>query len=99
MARVCHDVWVSQLQTAAFAPGGRVDGHQHLNAEAAFEPDPTAVADASRFVRNTLISWGLSSQDGLETDAVLLASELLTNAIVHARSPAHLTCPLAASNL
>ncbi len=76
-----------------------MDGHQHLNAEAAFEPDPTAVADARRFVRNTLISWGLSGQDELVTDAVLLASELVTNAIVHAGTPVQLTCRLDGANV
>jgi len=71
-----------------------VDGHQGLSAEAAFEPEPTAVADARRFVRNTLISWGLSGRDDLVADAVLLASELVTNAIVHAGTPVQLTCRL-----
>jgi serine phosphatase RsbU (regulator of sigma subunit)/anti-sigma regulatory factor (Ser/Thr protein kinase) len=71
-----------------------VDGHQGLSAEAAFAPEPTAVADARRFVRNTLISWGLSRRDDLVADAVLLASELVTNAIVHAGTPVQLTCRL-----
>ncbi len=76
-----------------------MDGHQDLNAEAAFEPEPTAVADARRFVRNTLISWGLSECDELVTDAVLLASELVTNAIVHAGTPVQLTCRLDGANV
>jgi len=76
-----------------------VDGHQDLCAEAAFEPEPTAVADARRFVRNTLISWGLSGQEDLVADAVLLASELVTNAIVHAGTPVQLTCRLDGANL
>jgi serine phosphatase RsbU (regulator of sigma subunit)/anti-sigma regulatory factor (Ser/Thr protein kinase) len=71
-----------------------VDGHQDLTAAAAFAPEPTAVAAARRFVRETLISWGLSGRDELVTDAVLLASELVTNAIVHAGTPVQLTCRL-----
>lgn len=76
-----------------------MDGHQDLNAEAAFEPEPTAVADARRFVRNTLISWGLSGRDNLVADAVLLVSELVTNAIVHAGTPVRLTCRLDGANV
>ena len=76
-----------------------MDGHQDLSAEAAFEPEPTAVSDARRFVRNTLISWGLSGRDDLVADAVLLASELVTNAIVHAGTPVLLTCRLAGANV
>src|SRR5258708_20577483 len=79
--------------------GGRVDGHQDLSAEAAFEPEPSAVANARRFVRDTLISWGLSSRDELVTDAVLLASELVTNAVVHAGTPVQLTCRLDGTNV
>ena len=76
-----------------------MDGHQDLNAEAAFEPEPTAVAEARQFVRNTLISWGLSGRDELVADAVLLASELVTNAIVHAGTPVQLTCRLDGANV
>ena len=71
-----------------------MDGHQDLSAETAFEPEPKAVAAARRFVRETLISWGLPDWDDLVADAVLLASELVTNAIVHAGTPVHLTCRL-----
>jgi serine phosphatase RsbU (regulator of sigma subunit)/anti-sigma regulatory factor (Ser/Thr protein kinase) len=74
-------------------------GHQDLSAEAVFEPEPTAVAAARRFVQNTLISWGLSNRDELVTDAVLLASELVTNAIVHAGTPVKLSCRLDGTNV
>jgi serine phosphatase RsbU (regulator of sigma subunit)/anti-sigma regulatory factor (Ser/Thr protein kinase) len=67
---------------------------QDLVAVADFEPDPAAVAAARRFVRETLISWGLSYVDDRVADAVLLASELVTNAIVHAGTPVQLTCRL-----
>jgi serine phosphatase RsbU (regulator of sigma subunit)/anti-sigma regulatory factor (Ser/Thr protein kinase) len=71
-----------------------VDGHQGLSAAAAFEPEPAAVAAARRFVRDTLVSWGLPGRGDLVADAVLLASELVTNAIVHAGTPVHLSCSL-----
>src|SRR5262249_62372060 len=74
--------------------GGGGDGPRARVAEAVFEPVPRAVADARRFIRNTLISWGLSGRDDLVADAVLLASELVTNAIVHAGTRVQLTCRL-----
>jgi anti-sigma regulatory factor (Ser/Thr protein kinase) len=48
-------------------------------------PDHTAAARARQFVAETLRTWGLD--DAIE-DAELLVSELVTNAILHARSPA-----------
>jgi anti-sigma regulatory factor (Ser/Thr protein kinase) len=48
-------------------------------------PDYTAAARARRFVRATLESWSL---DGIIPDTELLTSELVTNAILHARSSA-----------
>jgi GAF domain-containing protein/anti-sigma regulatory factor (Ser/Thr protein kinase) len=69
-----------------------VDGHEGLVAAAAFEPEPTAAAAARRFVRETLTSWQLSGRDDLVADAVLLTSELVTNAVVHAGTAVRLTC-------
>jgi serine phosphatase RsbU (regulator of sigma subunit)/anti-sigma regulatory factor (Ser/Thr protein kinase) len=69
-----------------------VDGRQNLVAAADFDPEPSAAAAARRFVRETLISGGMSHDDDLVTDAVLLASELVTNAVVHAGTPVQLTC-------
>ena len=63
-------------------------------AAAGFDPEPSAVATARCFVRDTLISWGLPGRDDVVTDAVLLASELVTNAIVHAGTAVELTCRL-----
>lgn len=71
-----------------------MDEHEDLVAIAAFEPEPTAVAAARRFVRKTLDSWPLPGRDDLVTDAVLLTSELVTNAIVHAGTGVQLTCRL-----
>ena len=94
MSRVCHDRKDGQLQTAPFAQGRRVDGHHDLIAAADFDPEPSAVAEARAFVRDTLVSWGLPAGDDILADAVLLASELVTNAIVHAGTMVQLTCRL-----
>jgi anti-sigma regulatory factor (Ser/Thr protein kinase) len=48
-------------------------------------PDHTAAARARQFVSHTLRTWGL---DDVIEDAELLVSELVTNAILHAHSPA-----------
>jgi serine phosphatase RsbU (regulator of sigma subunit)/anti-sigma regulatory factor (Ser/Thr protein kinase) len=69
-----------------------VDEDQDFCAAADFDPDPAAVAAARHFVRDTLVSWGLSGKDSRVIDAVLLASELVTNAIVHAGTRVQLTC-------
>ena len=76
-----------------------MDGRQNLVAAADFDPEPAAAAAARRFVRETLISGGLSRDDDLVTDAVLLASELVTNAVVHAGTPVQLTCKLNGTNV
>jgi serine phosphatase RsbU (regulator of sigma subunit)/anti-sigma regulatory factor (Ser/Thr protein kinase) len=68
-------------------------------ATASFAPEPVAAAHARRFVRDTLRSWGLPGSEGqaasLVDDAVLLTSELVTNAVVHAGTQVSLTCRLA----
>src|SRR5256885_104050 len=60
---------------------------------------PTAAAAARRFVRDTLQTWLISgatiASHGLIDDAVLLTSELVTNAVVHAGTPVEVTCKLA----
>lgn len=48
------------------------------------EHDPQSVAEARRFVRSRLDEWGV--EDSSVDDATLLASELVTNAVVHAAS-------------
>ncbi|MGD0373792.1 MAG: ATP-binding protein [Streptosporangiaceae bacterium] len=67
-------------------------------ATAAYQPEPAAAAAARRFVRETLLSWPLpgraARQDTLIDDAVLLTSELVTNAVVHAGTSVHVTCRL-----
>ncbi|SEF64184.1 PAS domain S-box-containing protein [Nonomuraea solani] len=57
----------------------------------AFDGTPHAPAHARRFVRQVLGEWRLSH---LAEDAVLLTSELVTNAVVHAGTGVELTCRL-----
>jgi serine phosphatase RsbU (regulator of sigma subunit)/anti-sigma regulatory factor (Ser/Thr protein kinase) len=68
--------------------------HEDLVATADFQPQPTAVAAARRFVRETLNSWQLPCRDDLVSDAVLLTSELVTNAVVHAGTGVQVACSL-----
>jgi anti-sigma regulatory factor (Ser/Thr protein kinase) len=56
---------------------------------AAYPADRTAVARARRFVRDTLAAWGAGDATD---DAVLLTSELATNAVIHARTPFEVIC-------
>jgi serine phosphatase RsbU (regulator of sigma subunit)/anti-sigma regulatory factor (Ser/Thr protein kinase) len=70
------------------------DEHEDLVATAAFQPEPAAVAAARRFVRETLNSWQLPGRDDLVSDAVLLTSELVTNAVVHAGTDIQVACRL-----
>ncbi|HEV2346741.1 MAG TPA: SpoIIE family protein phosphatase [Actinocrinis sp.] len=58
---------------------------------ALFGPDPSAVGPARAFVRETIGKWG---DETVVDDAVLIASELVTNAIVHAGTPAEVSCTL-----
>jgi anti-sigma regulatory factor (Ser/Thr protein kinase)/GAF domain-containing protein len=75
-----------------------VEGKGSLVATAAYQPEPTAAAAARRFVRDTLQSWLIGGETadghGLVDDAVLLTSELVTNAVVHAGTPVEVTCKL-----
>jgi anti-sigma regulatory factor (Ser/Thr protein kinase) len=74
-------------------------GPDDLVASAAYQPEPTAAAAARRFVRDTLQTWAatgaVTDGHGLIDDAVLLTSELVTNAVVHAGTEVYLTCRLA----
>ena len=76
-----------------------MDGRQNLVAAADFDPEPSAAAAARRFVRETLISSGLPVDHDAISDAVLLTSELVTNAVVHAGTPVQLTCRLNGTNI
>lgn len=61
----------------------------HPSLRAVFPAERSAVARARGFVRETLIAWGV---DEVTDDAVLLTSELATNAVVHARTPFEVIC-------
>ena len=78
-------------------------GRSDLVASAAYPPDPSAAAAARRFVRQTLQSWDIAARtwdpDRLVDDAVLLTSELVTNAVVHAGTPLDVTCRLTSGEL
>lgn len=52
-------------------------------------PEPGSVSRARRLVRNALVEAGL---DDLVDDATLLASEVLTNAVLHAGTSVELRC-------
>ena len=63
-----------------------------LVAAATYDPEWAAVPAARRFVRETLRSWQVLGCDDLLADAELLTSELVTNAVLHAETPVHVTC-------
>lgn len=68
-----------------------------LSRVAQFAAAPDAANRARRFVRETLTDWGKSGEFGLEVvldDALLLTSELVTNAVVHAGTSASVQCEL-----
>ncbi|MET7452281.1 SpoIIE family protein phosphatase [Streptomyces sp. NPDC005574] len=58
-------------------------------AAASFEPLGRSVASARSFVRDTLQGWGFAD---IIDDAVVLTSELVTNAVVHAGTAADVLC-------
>ncbi|NGO13567.1 SpoIIE family protein phosphatase [Streptomyces sp. HC44] len=58
-------------------------------AAASFDPVGRSVATARSFVRDTLQGWGFSD---IVDDAVVLTSELVTNAVVHAGTSADVLC-------
>jgi anti-anti-sigma regulatory factor len=73
----------------------------YLRAELPLGPSVTAAAAARRFVRDTCRAWRLDEAGGddpverqgiqdLVDRAVLVASELVTNAVVHAKGPLRL---------
>ncbi|MFD5412998.1 SpoIIE family protein phosphatase [Streptomyces nojiriensis] len=58
-------------------------------AAASFDPLGRSVAAARGFVRDTLHGWGFAD---IVDDAVVLTSELVTNAVVHAGTRAEVLC-------
>ena len=80
-----------------------MSGRSDLVASAAYQPEPAAAAAARRFVRQTLQSWDITARawdpDRVVDDAVLLTSELVTNAVVHAGTALDVTCRLVSGEL
>ncbi|MFE2388361.1 SpoIIE family protein phosphatase [Streptomyces althioticus] len=69
--------------------------------EATLSGSPLAPGSARAMLRKALTEWAQSSADGADLltgrvgdDAALVASELVTNAVVHAGTDVHLTCRL-----
>ena len=78
------------------APRSRLHGVTLTRAER-FEAAPEAAKLARRFVRDTLADWDKSGEFRMEAvvdDVLLLTSELVTNAVVHAGTTAEVTCEL-----
>jgi anti-anti-sigma factor len=72
-----------------------VDRRPYLRDELRLAPTPTAAAAARAFVRDVLDYWQLALPDTtLVERAVLLANELVTNAVVHARTDLRLRLEL-----
>ncbi|MBC7558896.1 MAG: ATP-binding protein [Dermatophilaceae bacterium] len=65
----------------------------HQEASVLVPAHTIAVAGARRWVRAQLESWGLD--EAIVANAVMCASELVTNVIQHAGTPARLTMELA----
>ncbi len=72
-------------------------------ATAAYPPEPSAAGQARHFVRETLRSWRVPGPAGracdLVDDAVLLTSELVTNAVVHAGTQVQVTCRMSGGGI
>ncbi|MFC9806696.1 MULTISPECIES: SpoIIE family protein phosphatase [Streptomyces] len=73
------------------ARGRRHMGSAVITARAAasFKPVGRSVATARSFVRDTLQGWGFAD---IVDDAVVLTSELVTNAVIHAGTSADVLC-------
>jgi anti-anti-sigma factor len=72
----------------------------YLRDELWLTPTPTAPAAARTFVRQLCQHWRLADPDGALVDrAVLLASELVTNAVLHARTDLRLRLELRGERL
>ncbi|MEO3973567.1 ATP-binding protein [Streptomyces sp. CAU 1734] len=83
------------MDTVTLTPSGRKTAAEAgTGPAAAFSaswellPDLTAAAAARRLVRGQLAAWELS---GLTEEALLITSELVTNALVHTQGPVTLT--------
>lgn len=86
VGRVCalHSDVMPPTSYHATGPATGDPGVEHTSW--AFLPVPKAVQALRRFVGGTLQSWG---EEDLVPDAVVVSSEMATNAISHADSPFH----------
>ncbi|HSL56487.1 MAG TPA: ATP-binding protein [Acidimicrobiales bacterium] len=85
----------SEDRSAATGPLADRRGDE-LVATRSFADDTTSAAEARHFVIATLTRWGC---ERLVDDAQLIVSELVTNAVLHAHSPAHLDVRLVRGHL
>jgi serine phosphatase RsbU (regulator of sigma subunit)/anti-sigma regulatory factor (Ser/Thr protein kinase) len=69
-----------------------VNVHPIAMVRSRFPADPAAASAARRFVRDALREWGVGAA---ADDAVLLTSELVTNAVIHAGTGVEVVCRLA----
>ncbi|MFI9026599.1 ATP-binding protein [Streptomyces sp. NPDC053560] len=63
---------------------------QVLQVQLEVRPDPAEVGRARRWARSRLAGSGIGADEPLAETLILLVSELVTNAVVHAGSPAEL---------
>ncbi|MFC8402435.1 SpoIIE family protein phosphatase [Streptomyces griseoincarnatus] len=87
----------TQRETTSCAP----DAQGRTRVEATLSGSPLAPGSARAMLRKALTEWAQSSADGADLltgrvgdDAALVASELVTNAVVHAGTEVRLTCRL-----
>jgi CheY-like chemotaxis protein len=81
---VLKDATLDLLVDVLASVGSRTEEHLDLELPA----DPASVAEARAFVRTTFASWDVDYE--LTQDVLIIASELVTNAITHANSACEL---------
>ncbi len=89
----CSRAGVASARFKLARPGGSTrlassGGHVVLQACIKLGSDPACVRVARHFVDETVLDWKL---DAVRDDARLIATELASNAVMHARSPFRLT--------
>jgi anti-sigma regulatory factor (Ser/Thr protein kinase) len=77
---------------SASTPDDPALAEETYRASLTLEPDPRSAGAARRFLRVNLAEWGVD--DEVVDSAELCVSELVTNVIMHAGTPCHLTVHL-----
>ncbi len=77
---------------SASTPDDPALAEETYRASLTLEPDPRSAGAARRFLRANLAEWGVD--DEVVDSAELCVSELVTNVIMHAGTPCHLTVHL-----